>query len=120
VITVICDPKAKTAANFSVISAPLGSQPPYIYQIFMSHKSACSGGGLSGGSILLITLTVLFVVYFLGGFIFLKFVRGNEGVKECIPNYEFWSDLPSLCKDGLMFIINKIRGGGSGGYETVA
>lgn len=117
-ITVICDPKAKIANNITVISAPINSQP-YLYQLFLSHRSACGSGGLSGGSICLIILSVLIIVYFVGGFIFLKFARGAEG-KEAIPNYEFWSDLPSLCKDGLMFIVNKIRGGGSGGYETVA
>lgn len=64
------------------------------------------------------SLTVLIVVYFVGGALFLKFARGAEGM-DIIPNREFWSDLPTLCKDGIMFIVNKIRGGPSS-YETVA
>ena len=38
-------------------------------------------------------------VYFLVGFLFLKFARGAEGV-EAIPQGEFWLSLPGLVKDG--------------------
>jgi hypothetical protein len=64
------------------------------------------------------SLVVLAFVYFVGGFIFLRFVKHREG-GDAIPNREFWADLPGLVKDGIMFVINKIRGTPSS-YETVA
>jgi hypothetical protein len=41
IITIYCDPAALQPRNFSVISAPLGSQPPYMYKLGLSHRSAC-------------------------------------------------------------------------------
>jgi hypothetical protein len=78
-----------------------------------------SGDGLSFGSILLIMYDSLFkyeiiiqlanikvqissffttlVTYFLGGFVFLKFVKKNSG-KDLIPNYGFWTSIPGDVK----------------------
>lgn len=39
----------------------------------------------------------LLVVYLVGGIIFSKVYRQRSG-KEIIPNYEFWTDVPSLVK----------------------
>jgi hypothetical protein len=41
IVTIHCDPKATTPTNFSVQSAPVGSQPPFIYRFFLTHQSAC-------------------------------------------------------------------------------
>lgn len=57
------------------------------------------------------------VLYFVLGFVYKRFRLGAEGV-DAIPNF-LWADLPGLVKDGVFFVINKIRGG-SGTYETVA
>ena len=42
---------------------------------------------------LLFSFTVVLFVYFLTGFLFLRFARGARGVEQ-IPNYSFWKELP--------------------------
>ncbi|XP_018322197.1 uncharacterized protein LOC108734927 [Agrilus planipennis] len=61
--------------------------------------------GLSTGSVLLIIFFVCLTVYLVGGVLVLHFLRGARG-KEMIPNYEFWSGLPSLVRDGFLFLLN--------------
>jgi len=58
------------------------------------------------------------VVYLVAGVLFNKFKRGLTGV-ELVPNVTFWSSIPGLVKDGVMFIVNKIRGLRGGGYQSV-
>ena len=41
--------------------------------------------------------SVLLIVYFVGGVLFMKFGKGAEG-KETIPNVKLWSDFPFLVK----------------------
>lgn len=53
--------------------------------------------GLSTGSVLVILLFVFSGIYFAGGALGLKFLRGAVGL-ELIPHYEFWSDLPGLVR----------------------
>jgi hypothetical protein len=60
--------------------------------------------GLSTGSVLVILFFVFTTLYFVGGAIALKLLRGAEG-KEMIPNYDFWADLPHLVSDGFTFVI---------------
>nr|CAD7445627.1 unnamed protein product [Timema bartmani] len=54
--------------------------------------------GLSTGSLLVILFITFSSVYFFGGVLALKLLRGAEG-KEMIPNYDFWADVPYLCRD---------------------
>lgn len=54
-----------------------------------------SKDGLSVGSVLVILFFVFTTLYFVGGAIALKLLRGAEG-REMIPNYDFWVDLPNL------------------------
>jgi len=97
----------------SIYGCPVNYAPP------SPGPSPSEGGssGLSGGSILLIILLVLVVVYIVGGILFNRFYRHESGV-GLIPNLEFWSTLPGLVKDGVMFIVNKARGT-SGSYQQV-
>uniref|UniRef100_T1J8A0 Uncharacterized protein n=1 Tax=Strigamia maritima TaxID=126957 RepID=T1J8A0_STRMM len=63
---------------------------------------------LSTGSILVIILAVIIMIYFIGGMFFLHFFKGANGL-EMIPHYEFWIDLPVLikvCLDGILFMLN--------------
>ena len=53
--------------------------------------------GLSTGSLLVILFFVSVGVYFIGGIIVLKALRGATGW-EMVPNHEFWCKLPSLVK----------------------
>lgn len=81
-----------------------------VTQVYAVYKGPCNpkipGGegssSLSGGSIILITLLVLFVLYITVGCLVNIYVRKLEGF-ERIPNYECWRNLPSLIKDGCVY-----------------
>jgi len=91
------------------------------YQFTWTSALACPGGnkGLSAGSIILIVLLCLVVVYIVAGVLVNRFLRHQQGL-DLIPQKEFWFGLPFLVKDGFMFIINKVRGRGAGTtYQTV-
>lgn len=60
---------------------------------------------ISTGSMLVLIFLVMSVVYFGGGVLTLRLLRGAEG-KEMIPNYEFWADLPYLVRDGILFTLS--------------
>jgi hypothetical protein len=136
VIHIVCD-ATKTAVPQSsdiTVTLPDSTQinivPTYI--IAFSHSSACVGGsapggpyapgttppgGISAGSVMLIIIFVGFFVYMVAGILIQKFKFEQEGAR-IIPNYDFWSDLPFLIKDGFRFLINKCTGN-AGGYTTV-
>lgn len=63
----------------------------------MLSKEEGPEGGLSTGSVLIIVVLVLTLLYFGGGMLTLKLLRGAEG-KEMIPNIDFWMDLPYLVR----------------------
>jgi len=90
----------------SKFACPAGSVP-----------SGGSGGGLSVGSVMLIVLLVVTVVYFVGGILYQK-LKNHASGGDLIPNRQFWSELPLLVRDGFRFVIGKIRGGG-GSYQSV-
>jgi len=75
-----------------------------------------AGGALGGGALFLIIFVAIMFVYFVGGIIYNKFVK-KEGVKPL--HAEFWADLPALVKDGVMFLVNKVKGGGQDKYEEL-
>ncbi|XP_063699754.1 uncharacterized protein LOC134830263 [Culicoides brevitarsis] len=62
----------------------------------------------SVGSILLLILGILMIVYFIGGYLFKYIMQGSRGF-EAFPHYEFWTDLPSLVRDGIRFLQNGCR-----------
>ncbi|XP_016922397.1 uncharacterized protein LOC108004181 isoform X4 [Apis cerana] len=81
------------------------------YHLILTSSYACKTTqikGLSTGSILLIYFFILTGIYFIGGTIILKFLRGATGW-EMVPNHEFWRNLPSLVKDGVVFTFNCCR-----------
>jgi hypothetical protein len=113
-VFVYCDPKADVAHTPTAVF-PTDSSAPTVLSIY--HKSGCPiKKKLSGGSICLIILTVVLVLYFILGFVWKRFRQGKEGF-EAVPNF-LWRDLPGLVKDGIMFLVGKCRG--TNGYETVA
>lgn len=90
-----------------------GEKPSLNYTFILKSSFACIGSyvpvtpaheshGLSVGSVLVILFFVFLAVYFVAGFLFLKYGRGAQGV-EAIPNFGFWTELPSLVKDGVQF-----------------
>ncbi|XP_011172517.2 cation-dependent mannose-6-phosphate receptor [Solenopsis invicta] len=71
--------------------------------------------GLSTGSVLVILFFVCFGVYFIGGIIALKTLRGATGW-EMVPNHDIWFMLPSLVRDGVVFTFNCCR---ADSYERI-
>ncbi|XP_053982350.1 uncharacterized protein LOC128878289 [Hylaeus volcanicus] len=80
-----------------------------------SCKVQLSTKGLSTGSMLVIFFFVFTGMYFIGGAIALKLLRGATGL-EMIPNHEFWVELPSLIRDGIVFTFNCCR---ADSYERI-
>ncbi|XP_071873714.1 cation-dependent mannose-6-phosphate receptor [Bombus fervidus] len=82
------------------------------YHLLLTSIYACKtlmhSKGLSIGSTLLIYLFVISGIYFIGGALTLKFLRGATGW-EMMPNHSFWQSLPSLVKDGISFTFNCCR-----------
>jgi len=99
-----CDPNAGTGSP-----AFKNEGPTHHYNFVWSSQYACpvKAGGLSPGSIMLIIIASLLVIYLVAGILFNKFKRQLGGI-EMIPNVEFWISIPGLVKDGVMFLINKI------------
>lgn len=89
------------------------------YMAVFKTSAACPPGftpgggpvsGLSGGSIFLIVFFVSSFLYFSVGCVYKRQKLGVTDWKESIPNYDFWSELPSLCKDGCVYTWTKLRG----------
>jgi hypothetical protein len=99
-----CDP------NAGIGSPAFSNELPthhYNFQWVTEFGCPAKGGGLSPGSIMLIIILCLIVVYVVAGILFNKFKRGLNGI-EMIPNVEFWISIPGLVKDGVMFLVGKI------------
>jgi len=73
---------------------------PYACKILPRKESP---KGLSGGSILVILFFTFAGIYFVGGIVTLKLLRGATGW-EMLPNHEFWCDLPALVRVSNMTI----------------
>lgn len=118
-VEVLCDSsKTGMPTDIQLVEPVCTPEVTYTYTFRFYHAAACSGkGGLSAGSIMLIIFFVCLALYLIVGIIVNILVRQKSGI-EIIPNWSFWSDVPSLIKEGFGFIIGKIRGTG-GGYTTV-
>jgi len=105
-LVITCNPSTQTFSK-PVITEPTSCH----YFISFNSKFACPTGHLEGkdlgGWIFVILVLVGFALYFIIGII-IKIVVYKATGKEIIPNSEFWSDLPSLMKDGAVYLFNKI------------
>ncbi|XP_060570671.1 uncharacterized protein LOC132728961 [Ruditapes philippinarum] len=72
-----------------------------------------SSGGIGGGAVVLIIFFAFLFIYFVGGTVFLAVGRKARG-KEMVPNVTFWSSLPGLVKDGVLFTLSPVLGKRSG------
>ncbi|EFC46470.1 predicted protein [Naegleria gruberi] len=72
-----------------------------------------------GGLIMTLAL-VAFILYFIIGFLVLKFKMQKTGT-EAIPQFAFWKDLPFLFIDGVMLPVDLIKGAmGKKNYQEMA
>ncbi|XP_068084157.1 uncharacterized protein [Anabrus simplex] len=86
---------------------------PLLHDLLITRPNLCmvaddvpdETSHLSTGSVLVIMFIVFSSLYFVGGALALKLLRGAEG-REMIPNYDFWVSLPGLVKEGFLFTIN--------------
>jgi hypothetical protein len=70
-----------------------------------------SGAGLGVGGIILIVLAVCVVVYLVAGALINWKVRGASSFTEIVPNWSLWSAIPSLVKDGALFVAHGFKKG---------
>ena len=110
------------------------------YAIGLQSRFVCNGrpptpsdgpdedGGLSGGGVFVIILSVVLVVY-VGGMVAFAYFKENKRGKDLIPHPDFWSSIPGLVKDGCKYTYETARslasrvgagagGGGGGGGST--
>jgi len=123
VMTYATPPGTQYSVKITFTCAPGTGQATPIYQsettvlftFTWATQYACVGGGggsssssgLSGGDVFLI-------LFFVGGFLYIvigmavKYKRYDSRGVDMIPNIDFWRDLPSLIKDGMVFTWTKI------------
>ena len=125
-ITVACDPTVEDPTLYA-----LGEIQPGISSFTMFSKCACAGAcpnvvpagsggeGLTLGSILLIGLAVLLLVYVVVVVTFNRIRRQASG-RDMLPHPDFWAALPGLTKDGFVFTWRSLCARGSReGYQNV-
>ncbi|KAH0953251.1 hypothetical protein HN011_000395 [Eciton burchellii] len=108
-INIICTKHNKTSFKIESSSINPDSKEYYFY---LSSPYGCKielQKGLSTGSVLVILVFIFVGIYFIGGAIALKMLRGATGW-EMLPNHNFWIELPSLVRDGIVFTFNCCRG----------
>jgi hypothetical protein len=105
-VKLMCNPDA------TELSTPKGESFNKI--MIVDSKYACpvtSLGSLSAGSIFMIIVLVLVLVYIIGGVLYNRFRNNKSGV-DMIPNAEFWVLFPSYVKGGGQYVVSKVKGGG--------
>lgn len=114
-----CDASAKNPSTMTVSE----DKATCVFTITLAAAAACPGSGsggdgLSGGSVFLILLFTLVPVYIVAGCLYKRKKLGTQGKESC-PNYDFWSTIPDLVKDGCRFSLNMAKSGcksGRGDY----
>ncbi|OWF50466.1 uncharacterized protein LOC110450385 [Mizuhopecten yessoensis] len=84
-----------------------GGQKEYHFELKTAY--ACPPKhptAVSIGTYLCIGCGVFLIVYIVGGVLFQSFVRKETG-KLRIPNLNFWTAMPALIRDGVMFVLTR-------------
>ena len=105
-INIVCEPER--IGSLEYVSDTIDGN--YFLQLRTLHAciNSSSTSGLSAGSVLLLIFFLLLIVYLTAGILVMKFVKGASGV-EMVPNLELWKGLPSLIKDGFVFVSKSCR-----------
>ncbi|XP_030754292.1 uncharacterized protein LOC115881070 isoform X2 [Sitophilus oryzae] len=85
-----------------------GANELLLYSPAVCVKYSTLPEGLSFGTIFCLIFFISSIIYFVGGGLILYFARGARGI-EVIPNYDFWTSLPGLIKDGTIYILGGCR-----------
>ncbi|KAL1925221.1 uncharacterized protein VTP21DRAFT_104 [Calcarisporiella thermophila] len=91
-----------------------------------STKDACPksvtqpnpSSGISGFSIFMIIVMVIFAAYIILGMLYNYNTNRARGV-DMIPHLEFWRDLPYIIRDGLVRLWNMFASSGRGRYSAL-
>jgi len=118
-ITIQCDPSASGVGE--IVEVDNGE---CWYRVTIKSKYGCgkevgsnsdeSGSGDAGETaaiVILVILVVCVILYFGVGVIYQKKVKDASNFQEYIIHNEFWCSLPSLVKDGFLFIIHGCKKG---------
>jgi len=84
---------------------------PYQYKLDVLSPLVCTGIGFGAWALIIIFL-ILLPIYLIGGYLLNRYVRRKDEELthlELLPNYEFWSQTPALCVEGIFYTKNKIR-----------
>ncbi|XP_068700448.1 cation-dependent mannose-6-phosphate receptor-like [Montipora foliosa] len=110
IVLVTCDPGTQRGSIKVIEEYRNGTKgkddPMECYYLFeLNHDAACTEKAkqLSPGSIMLIILLVVGLVYLILGFLYQRFMAGAKGLEQ-IPNYDFWKDCGSLQADGCNYM----------------
>ncbi|XP_020287401.1 cation-dependent mannose-6-phosphate receptor-like isoform X2 [Pseudomyrmex gracilis] len=117
-ITIMCTRRV----TFLMVDSP-NLRPNTEYYFTLASPHGCKldppkkpiNKGLSTGSVLVVLFFTFAGVYFIGGIMAMKFLRGATGW-EMLPNHDFWCELPSLVRDGVIFACNCCR---ADSYERI-
>jgi len=103
IITLICGPSDMAATAFSQTPS---DQPngPITYTLTVQTRLLCNA--VSGGTVFLLSVVLLFLGYFISGVIWNRLRYGRTGV-EAVPHLALWKEIPLLAWDGMLFVKYK-------------
>ncbi|XP_028394252.1 cation-dependent mannose-6-phosphate receptor-like isoform X3 [Dendronephthya gigantea] len=111
IIMIQCDRSADTSTKRQprILEEyrPKDPKAPFCYYLFeMKHDAACTtstGTKISPGSVFIIILVVVGVLYLVLGSLYQRFIVGAKGMEQ-IPNYLMWREFGSLQADGCNYM----------------
>jgi len=124
IVVVNCDSTAGVL-DFDMFEPALPSNPPpevYTYTLTLKSSTLCavappvvppksrpgaSPDAISGGSVFLILFFIITFLYFLIGILYNKHYGKKTGI-DVVPNIEFWKEVPSYLKEGIIFTKDTI------------
>jgi len=104
----IDQPNSCDATLYMWAAAGCGKEVPYVDP---PDDDSSADAGETVAIVILVILLVSVVVYFAAGAVYNWKVNGASEVSEFIIHKDFWTSLPFLVKDGVMFIAHGFKKG---------